>query len=130
MRIFSRIVEWITTPYTIFLILKDPEIPRSVKIRSIIGLAVIIVYIVLPVDFVPDFIPLAGWIDDLIAAPLGMILVRELTPGIDVAAQKVKAEAGVKKVLTWTIVSIGVVMLLILAWFGLLIYLIVRLTMR
>jgi uncharacterized membrane protein YkvA (DUF1232 family) len=130
MRIISTIVDWITTPYTIFLILKDRTISRSVKLRAIIGLVIIFAYVVSPIDIIPDFIPLAGWIDDIVVVPLGLILVRLFTPGMDVAAKKARAEASVKKIIFWTIFSIATVILLGLAWFGLLIYFIVRLVTR
>jgi uncharacterized membrane protein YkvA (DUF1232 family) len=130
MRIISTIVDWVTTPYTIFLILKDRTISRSVKLRAIIGLVIIFAYVVSPIDIIPDFIPLAGWIDDIVVVPLGLILVRLFTPGMDVAAKKARVEAGVRKIIFWTIFSIATVILLGLAWFGLLIYFIVRLVTR
>jgi uncharacterized membrane protein YkvA (DUF1232 family) len=127
MSFISRIVDWVTTPYTIFLIFKDPAIPRSVKIRVVIGLAVILAYVVSPVDVIPDVIPLSGWLDDLIVVPLGFALLRIITPGIDVVAVKSRAQAGVKKILFWMIFSLAVAVLLGLAWLGLLIYFIVKL---
>jgi uncharacterized membrane protein YkvA (DUF1232 family) len=126
MNLISRIVDWVTTPYTIYLILKDPMISWSVKLRAIAGLAIIFAYILSPIDLIPDFVPLAGWLDDLIVVPLGLVLVRVITPGIDIVEKRNRAEAGVKRVLFWTIFAIAVVIFLGLAWLGLLIYVIVR----
>jgi uncharacterized membrane protein YkvA (DUF1232 family) len=70
MRFISQITDWLTTPYTIYLVLKDPAIPRSVKWRAVIGLAVILAYVISPFDIIPDFIPFAGWLDDIIVVPL------------------------------------------------------------
>ena len=84
----SRIVDWVTTPYAIFLILKDQTISRSVKLHAVIGLALISVYVVSPIDIVPDFIPIAGWLDDLVVIPLGLSLIRIMTPGIDIMEKR------------------------------------------
>ncbi|PZP38885.1 MAG: hypothetical protein DI585_05975 [Pseudomonas fluorescens] len=40
----------------------------------------VIFYVLSPIDLVPDFIPVFGWIDDLIILPLGMAFVRALVP--------------------------------------------------
>lgn len=127
MRIISQIVDWVTTPYTIYLILKDPAISRSVKLRAVIGLAIIFAYIISPIDIIPDFIPISGWLDDLVVVPLGLALVRKLTPGIDVVETRDRAQASVRRILLWTVFSLVVAILLGLLWLGLLIYIIVRL---
>jgi uncharacterized membrane protein YkvA (DUF1232 family) len=125
-KIINRIVDWVTTPYTIFLILKDPAISWSVKLRAVIGLVIIFAYVISPIDLIPDFIPLAGWLDDLIIVPLGVALVRVITPGIDIVEKRNRAQASVKWVIFWSIFSVTVVFLLGLAWLGLLVYLIIR----
>jgi uncharacterized membrane protein YkvA (DUF1232 family) len=127
MRIFTKIIDWVTTPYTIYLIIKDPTIPKRVKIRAVIGLAIIFAYIVSPVDIIPDVIPLSGWLDDIIIVPLGLALVRIFTPGIDVMEKRARAQRSVKRILIWTLLSLSAAILLGLCWLGLLIYIIVRL---
>jgi len=44
----------------------DPILPRSAKI----ALAAALVYVVSPVDLIPDFIPVVGYLDDLLVAAL------------------------------------------------------------
>jgi uncharacterized membrane protein YkvA (DUF1232 family) len=44
----------------VWAMLRSPAAPLSSKIIAVLGL----LYIVMPVDFVPDFIPILGWIDD------------------------------------------------------------------
>ena len=67
-------------------LLGDPRLPRSRKLL----LVVLVVYLALPVDLVPDFIPVAGQLDDLIVVVLvlrivlrgsGEALVQEHWPG-------------------------------------------------
>jgi uncharacterized membrane protein YkvA (DUF1232 family) len=127
MRIISQVADWVTTPYTIYLILRDPAISRSVKLRAIIGLALIFAYIISPIDIIPDFIPVSGWLDDLVVVPLGLTLVRKMTPGIDVVEKRDRAQASVRRSLLWTMLALLVAILLGLLWLGLLIYIIVRL---
>jgi uncharacterized membrane protein YkvA (DUF1232 family) len=127
MRIISRIIDWAATPYTIYLIIKDPAVSKGVKIRAVTGLIIIFAYIVSPIDIIPDVIFLSGWLDDLIIVPIGFALVRMFTPGIDVMEKKARAQAGIRRVIFWTLFTLTAVILSGLAWLGLLIYIIVRL---
>ena len=127
MRIISQIADWVATPYTIYLILKDPVISWSLKLRTVIGPALIFAYIISPIDIIPDFIPVSGWLDDLVVVPLGLALVRKITPGIDAVEKRDRAQASVRRSLLWTMLALVVAILLGLLWLGLLIYIIVRL---
>ena len=44
-----------------------------------LGIAVI-AYALSPIDLIPDFIPVIGWIDDLLLVPLGLLAVRAMIP--------------------------------------------------
>ena len=44
----------------------DPEAPRGVRIR----LALLLIYLALPFDLIPDFIPVLGYADDAIIVAL------------------------------------------------------------
>jgi uncharacterized membrane protein YkvA (DUF1232 family) len=76
-------------------LLRDPRVPR----RSKLLVAALIPYLALPFDLVPDFIPVAGQLDDAILVVFvlrrvvrrtGAELIRELWPG---------PEAGLRLVL-------------------------------
>ena len=67
-------------------LLRDERVPRGRKLL----LAALIAYLVLPIDLVPDFIPVAGQLDDAIVVALvlrallrsgGPELLREHWPG-------------------------------------------------
>lgn len=45
---------------------KDPALPRGVRLR----LAALLVYLALPIDLVPDFIPVIGYADDVVIVVL------------------------------------------------------------
>ncbi len=55
---------------------RDPRVPWYAK-----ALAVVVVgYALSPIDLVPDFIPVLGYLDDLVLVPLGVMAVRALVP--------------------------------------------------
>jgi len=55
---------------------KHPNTPFYVKLLSII----IVAYAFSPIDLIPDFIPVLGYLDDIILIPLGITLVIKLIP--------------------------------------------------
>ena len=127
MSIISKITDWVTTPYTVYLILKDPTISRSEKLHSAIGLVLIFTYIISPLDIIPDFIPMSGWLDDLVVIPLGMVIMRKLIPSINVLERRDRAQSSVRRILLLTMLSLVLAVSLGVLWLGLLIYIIVRL---
>jgi len=63
--------------YALYLASKDPRVPVPAKI--IIGL--VVAYALSPIDLIPDFIPVIGYLDDLVLLPLGIWLAMRLIPG-------------------------------------------------
>lgn len=55
---------------------RDPEVPRSVRWMAI-GLAV---YLLSPIDLIPDFLPVIGALDDVVIAPLVLWAIRRRIP--------------------------------------------------
>lgn len=68
-------------------------------------------YALSPVDLVPDFIPVLGYLDDLVLLPLGILLVIRLMPAevladsraraASTAARPTSTAAAVAIVLVW-----------------------------
>ena len=56
--------------------LRDPETPWYAKALGIL----VVGYAMSPIDLIPDFIPLLGYLDDIILLPLGLALLRRLVP--------------------------------------------------
>ena len=82
-------------------LLRDPRVPR----RSKILVAALIPYLALPIDLIPDFIPVAGQADDAILVALVLrvlvkrtdaVVLRELWPGPDRSLLAVFRLAGVR----------------------------------
>jgi uncharacterized membrane protein YkvA (DUF1232 family) len=66
----------------------DPSLPRGVRVR----LALLVAYLAMPIDIIPDFIPILGYADDAIIVTLvlrstvrraGLDAVRDQWPGTD-----------------------------------------------
>lgn len=60
----------------VFLALKDEETPVLAKVIA----AVTVAYALSPVDLIPDFIPVLGYLDDVILLPALIALVIKLIP--------------------------------------------------
>ena len=68
----------------------DPLLPRAAKV----ALAAAMVYLASPIDLIPDFIPVLGYLDDVILVPAGMWLVIGLIPAEVMAEKRALAAAA------------------------------------
>ncbi|MDC3418313.1 YkvA family protein [Aquibacillus salsiterrae] len=55
---------------------KHPKTPLFVKLLSII----IVAYAFSPIDLIPDFIPILGYLDDVILIPIAITFIIKLIP--------------------------------------------------
>jgi len=71
-------------------------------------------YALSPIDLIPDFIPVLGYLDDLILLPLGVMVVIKMIPEPVLAECRQNAQLLVsqKKLLNW--VSVGVILIWVL----------------
>lgn len=60
----------------LWLAARDPRVPWYAKAVA----ATVAAYALSPVDLIPDFIPVLGYLDDLIIVPLGIMLAIRLIP--------------------------------------------------
>jgi len=65
-----------TETYAIYLAYRDPRVPWYAKIL----IAFVVVHTLSPIDLIPDFIPILGYLDDLVIAPLGVALALKMIP--------------------------------------------------
>ncbi|MBO9610239.1 MAG: DUF1232 domain-containing protein [Paenibacillaceae bacterium] len=62
--------------FVLFLSYKDSRVPWYTKLFTIC----VVAYAFSPIDLIPDFIPILGYLDDLIIVPLGIALALKMIP--------------------------------------------------
>ena len=60
----------------IWLAARDPRTPWAARILA----ACVAAYALSPIDLIPDFVPVLGYVDDLLIVPLGILAVVRLIP--------------------------------------------------
>jgi uncharacterized membrane protein YkvA (DUF1232 family) len=77
---FARVKRWAKNirrdTYAVGLVARDPRVPWYTKALAI----VVAGHAFSPLDLIPDFIPVIGFVDDVILVPLGIVLVIKLVP--------------------------------------------------
>ncbi|HEX5035111.1 MAG TPA: DUF1232 domain-containing protein, partial [bacterium] len=75
--------------HALYLAYRDPRVPWYAKllILCVVG------YALSPIDLIPDFIPILGYLDDLLLLPLGVLLSIKLIPPTVWAECRQKAAA-------------------------------------
>ena len=73
----SRAAALRTETYAIYLAARDPRTPWFAKALVLL----IVAYALSPIDLIPDFVPVLGYLDDLLIVPAGIGLALKLVPG-------------------------------------------------
>ena len=77
---FEKWKQWARTikrdAHALYLAAQDPRVPWYAKAVAIAVAA----YALSPIDLIPDFVPVLGYVDDLIIVPAGIALVIRLIP--------------------------------------------------
>ncbi|MCB2048493.1 MAG: DUF1232 domain-containing protein [Novosphingobium sp.] len=60
----------------LWLAVRDPRVPWYAKAIA----AMVAAYALSPIDLIPDFIPVLGYLDDLLIVPLGIIIAVRMIP--------------------------------------------------
>ena len=94
---------------------RDPRTPWYAKVFS----AVVVAYALSPIDLIPDFIPVLGYLDDLILIPAGIALALKMIPAEVMAEARVKAEEQFAsgKPTNWVVGAIIIVIWLVVIFF-------------
>jgi len=96
---------------------RDPRLPWHVRLLALAVAA----YALSPIDLIPDFIPVLGYLDDLLLIPLGIALVVKLTPREVLADARERAAQAAQRPVS-RIAAVVIVLLWIaaiaLAWHG------------
>lgn len=105
LREWSRLIR--RDAYAVYLAARDPRVPWHTKALALCVAG----YAFSPIDLIPDFIPVFGYLDDLIIVPLGIWAVIKLIPdevmaecraaAVAAAERPVSRFAAVAVVLVW-----------------------------
>src|SRR5262249_54191249 len=101
------------------LAVRDPRVPWYAKALG----TCVIAYALSPIDLIPDFVPVLGYLDDLVLVPLGLLLVLRLIPADVLAEHRVAASAiaerPVSRVGAFAVIGVWIAATLLLAiWLG------------
>lgn len=105
--------------FTLYLAYRDPRVPWYAKLLIIC----VVGYALSPIDLIPDFIPVLGYLDDLILLPLGVFLSIKMIPPQIVAECRQKAERHMIKSQPKNWIAAGVIIFL---WTLILIWIVIR----
>ena len=99
--------------HALYLAARDPRVPWYAKALAIVVAA----YALSPIDLIPDFLPVVGYLDDVILVPLGILLtVRLIPPAImnehrlraaEAATRPVSRAAGAVIVAIWAVSAVA-----------------------
>ena len=76
--------------HALYLAKRDPRIPWYAKLLAVI----IVAYALSPIDLIPDFIPIFGYLDDLVLLPAGILLLLKLIPPEVIREYRIKAQTA------------------------------------
>lgn len=62
--------------YALYLCSRHPRTPLPAKLLA----AFILAYAISPIDLIPDFVPVLGYVDDLLLIPAGIALLIRMVP--------------------------------------------------
>jgi uncharacterized membrane protein YkvA (DUF1232 family) len=96
--------------HAVWLASRDPRVPWYAKALAVC----IAAYAFSPIDLIPDFIPVLGYLDDAILLPLGFLLVVRMIPPEVMAEHRAAAATAAERPQ-----SIAGAFFIVAAWIGL-----------
>jgi len=108
--------------YTLYLAYKDPRVPWYVRAFA----AYVVARTLSPIDLIPDFIPVLGYLDDLVLTPLGIALALRMIPRAVLDESRERAREVVRQGTPKNWIAAGIV---IVVWL-LLIAVVIRAVVR
>ncbi|MDG4849750.1 YkvA family protein [Peribacillus frigoritolerans] len=79
--------------FILYFACKDERVPWHAKVFT----ACVVAYAFSPIDLIPDFIPILGYLDDVILVPIGIMIALKMIPKSVLTDCEVKAEEMMKK---------------------------------
>lgn len=115
--IFQRLKIWAkalkTEIIALYYAYKHPRVSLAAKIFT----ACVVAYALSPIDLIPDFIPLLGYLDDIIILPLGIAAAVKMIPADIMLESREKAKMLIQRPRNWVAgVFIIVIWVLLALW--------------
>ena len=116
----GRLEEWARTitrdAHALYLAARDPRTPWYAKMLAVCVTG----YALSPIDLIPDFIPVLGYVDDVLLVPLGIAIAIRLIPA-DVMAEhrataSLAAERPLRRTAAVVIICIWVASIALVGW--------------
>ena len=95
----------------VYLAARDPRTPWALRLLALAVAA----YALSPIDLVPDFIPVLGYLDDLLIVPLGLALVLRLLPPPVLLAARERAARMLARPRSWLAAALIIMLWVLLA---------------
>ncbi len=108
--------------FTLYLACRHPRVPWYAKLLAFL----VVGYTLSPIDLIPDFIPVLGYLDDLVLIPLGLMLVIRLIPAEVLAECRPHSEEIVGKATRVGKIAAGVIVVIWILTAALIVRLILR----
>jgi uncharacterized membrane protein YkvA (DUF1232 family) len=83
---------------TLWYAFRHPGSPGMVRL----GAVLLALYVLSPIDFIPDWIPVLGWIDDVTLLALGVPALLKLVPAAVLAEAHGATEGLLSRMRLWT----------------------------
>lgn len=111
--------------FVLYLSYRDNRTPWHARFVAIC----VVAYAFSPIDLIPDFIPVLGYLDDLIIVPIGISLALKLIPSHIIEDNREKAEeikkngkpknwfVGLLFILIWVLLAVWICKLVLQAFF-------------
>ena len=99
--------------FTLALAYKSPATPWYAKVFA----AVVVAYAFSPIDLIPDFIPVLGYLDDIVLVPLGITLALKMIPEEVLAEARLQAQEAFPdgKPKNWVVGAVIILIWVVLA---------------
>jgi uncharacterized membrane protein YkvA (DUF1232 family) len=104
--------------HAVYLAARDPRVPWYAKVLALLVAG----YALSPIDLIPDFIPILGYVDDVVIVPLGVMAVVKLVPPDIMAEHRAAAARAADRPIGRTaavvIICIWTAAIALTAWLG------------
>ena len=102
-----------TDTYALYLACRDPRVPWYAKALIIATIS----YALSPIDLIPDFIPIIGYLDDLVIVPAGIYLALKMIPGEVLAEKRDAAGKALISLKTRWVAAVIIILIWIFVFF-------------